>query len=522
MSSDNIQRLQHEQHNINGAYGLWGTDELAHGCAAGAAVPGFGGDPDTLYDIAGNLTKAHDLAEKAWLAIRQISEEQVGGSWAGDTHIAASAAVDALLTDVQGRLDPMRYLPSRIEAYADRLRQVTPSDADGVDTLNEVAAQASKMTALGFLPDLSDYDGDKMAGLHHAAMAAIGDRVDTHIEARDAGRDLSSYLRDAAANARGRQLSGSPMSALDDVVLAEAGNNWNSDDTSILTPAQDQRAAAALSALSDADRRAMMGMLATAASPEQRAYLLKMLAAGYSVGDVSKFDALIAAHGDDPQWLAAHLNPLSLDRGNTTGTTDGKQWDSFDGQPWTQGQYPTCVASSTVAARAAVDPLYALQLTTGGHPGDPAFDNPDAFAQRLRAEQSQVYDDGRDWVQKLFGQDGMTDGQSTTIADQQIATHTGATYQNVDLGNPDARYDALPKVEQAVDDGYPVPISTRSGDEGHQMMIIGHQGDQLEIYNPWGYSYWVSESSFTDGQINNVDSAIPGTPVSVRLPQGVS
>ena len=54
------------------------------------------------------------------------------------------------------------------------------------------------------------------------------------------------------------------------------------------------------------------------------------------------------------------------------------------------------------------------------------------------------------------------------------------------------------------------------------MMIIGHQGDQLEIYNPWGYSYWVSESSFTDGQINNVDSAIPGTPVSVRLPQGVS
>jgi hypothetical protein len=522
VSGDNIQRLQHEQHNIDRAYGLWGTDELAAGCAAGAVVPGFGGDPDTLNDIADNLTKVHDVAHQAWLAIRQINTDRIGGSWVGDTHLAASAAVDALLTDVQGRVDPMRYLPSKIEAYADWLRQTTRSDAGAADTLNDVAAQASKMTALGFLPDLSDYDPDAMPGLHHTAMDAIELRIEAHTGVRDAGRDLSSILRDQAANARGRLLGGSPMSALDDVVLAEAGNNWISDDTSILTPAQDQRAAAALSALSDADRQAMMRMLAAAASPEQRAYLLKMLAAGYPVGDVSKFDQLIAAHGDDPQWLAAHLNPLSMDRTSTAGTDHGKQWDAFDGQVWTQGQYPTCVASSTVAARAAVDPLYALQLTTGGHPGDPASDNPDAFAERLRAEQSQVYDDGRDWVQKLFGQDGMTDGQSTTIANQQIATHTGATYQNVDMANPDARYDALPKVEQAVDDGYPVPISTRSGDEGHQMMIIGHQGDQLEIYNPWGYSYWVTESAFTDGEINTIDSAIPGTPVSVRLPQGVS
>jgi hypothetical protein len=485
-------------------------------------VPGFGGDPDTLYDIAGNLTKVHEVAEQAWLALRQISEEKVAGSWAGDTHVAASAAVDALLTDAQGRLDPLRYLPSRIEAYADRLRQVAQSDAGSADTLNEVAAQASKMTALGFLPDLSEYDSQQMADLHFVAMQSIDGRVGTHEGVRDTGRQLTSLFGDQAAGLRARRLQGSPMSALDDVVLAEAGNNWFSDDTSILTPAQDQRAAAALSGLSDADRRAMMRMLATAASPEQRAYLLKMLAAGYPVGDVSKFDALIAAHGDDPQWLAARLNPLSLDRGNTTGEVDGEQVNAFDGQVWTQGQYPTCVASSTVAARAAVDPLYALQLTTGGHPGDPAYDNPDAFAQRLRAEQSQVYDDGRNWVQKLFGTDGMTDAESTTIANQQIATHTGATYQNVEMPDPDARSDALPQVERAVDDGYPVPITTRGGDEGHQMMIIGHQGDQLEIYNPWGYSYWVSESAFTDGQINNVDPAIPGTPVSVRLPQGVN
>lgn len=522
MSDGDLQRLQHEQHNIQGAYGVWGTDELAAGCAAGAAVPGFGGDPDTLDDIAGNIARVYDIANKAWDTLREIRNQGIGPSWVGDTHVAASDAASALFTDIQTLVDPMRGLPGRIEAYAARLRPQKQHDADAVDSLNDVAAQASRMTALGFLPDLSDYDGEKMAGLHHIAMAAIDARVDAHVDVIDAGRDLASVLRDQAAHTGGRQLSGSPMSALDEVVLAEAGNTWLSGDTGILTPSQEQRAAAALSRMNDADRRAMMRMLSAAASPEQRAYLLRMLAAGYPVGDVSRFDALIAAHGADPEWLAAHLNPINMDTGSMHATDDHKQWDAFDGTLWTQGQYPTCVASSTVAARAAVDPLYALQLTTGGHPGDPAFDNPQAFADRLRAEQSQVYDDGRDWVQKVLGQDGMTDGQSTTIADQQIATHTGATYHNVDLDSGDARYDTIPQVEKAVDNGYPVPISTRSGDEGHQMMIVGHQGNELEIYNPWGYTYWVTEDQFAGGMINNGDDNLPGTPVSVRLPQGVN
>jgi hypothetical protein len=522
MSDDDLDRLQHEQHNIRGAYGLWGTDELAAGCSAGAAVPGFGGDPDTLDDIAANLTKVYEIAGRAWDTLRQIRNQGIGPSWTGDTHVAASDAASALFTDIQTLTDPMRGLPARVETYADRLRQAKPADADAVDSLDDVAGQAARMTALGFLPDLTGYDGDKMADLHHLAMAAIDARVDAHLGVRDAGRRLASVLRDQASHSGGQQLGGSPLSALDDVVLAEAGNTWLTGDTGILTPSQERRAAAALSGMSDADRRAVMRLMSTAVSPEQRAYLVKMVAAGYPAGDVSRFDALIAAHGDDPEWLAAHLGPVDLDAGAAHGADHGRQWNEFDGATWTQGQYPTCVASSTVAARAAVDPLYALQLTTGGHPGDPAFDNPQAFADRLRAEQSDVYDDGRNWVQKLLGEDGMTDGQSTTIADQQIASHTGATYHNVDLGSEDARYDTIPRVEKAVDDGYPVPVSTRSGNDGHQMMIVGHQGDQFEIYNPWGYTYWVGEDAFAAGQINGGDADLPGTPVSVRLPQGVN
>jgi hypothetical protein len=374
------------------------------------------------------------------------------------------------------------------------------------------------MTAWGFLPDLSEYDSRQMADLHFVAMQSIDGRVETHEGVRDTGRQLSSIFGDQASGLRARRLQGSPMSALDDVVLAEAGNLPGAGDKGILTPAEEDRAAAALGGLSDADRQAMMNLLATSASPDQRAYLLKALAAGYSVDEVSRFDAMIAAHGDDPAWLAQHLNPLAMDSSGMN-----QQPNTFDGQDWTQGQHPTCVASSTVAARAAVDPLYALELTTGGHPGDPAFDNGDAFANRLLAEQTSVYDGGRNWLDKLplVGNDGMSDGQSTTIADQQIAAHTGVSYSNVDLGDADARSTTIPQIEKAVDNGYPVPVSTRAGNEGHQMMIIGHAGDQLEIYNPWGYTYWVSEGAFSSGDIAAGTEFLPGTPVSVRLPQGV-
>jgi len=513
MSDDNLRALEHEQRNIHGAYGVWGTDELADGCAAGAALPGFGGDAGTLADIAGNLTKVGHMANQAWEALREVRNQGVGASWVGDAHVAASQAAAALFADIEGLIEPLRTLPANVEAYAGIVAQQARVDPVAVDSLNDVAEQAAQMTTLGFLPDLSDYDGEKMVGLHHQAMQAIDDRVAAHEAVRDAGRDLASLLFDHAAAARGRRLAGAPLSALDEVVLAEAGNSWFAQDSGILTPAQEARAAAALRGLSDADRRTMMRLLSSADSPELRAYLMKVLAAGYPVGDISRFNALIAAHGADPQWLAAHLSSMAMDAGpaNTPGDTE----------QWTQGLYPTCVASSTVAARAAVDPLYALQLTTGGHPGDPAYDNPDAFAHRLRAEQAQVYDDGRNWVQKLLHFDGMTDGQATTVANQQIATHTGATYRNVDLAGEQARYDTVPRIEKAVDDGYPVPISTRDA-RGHQMMIIGHQGGQLEIYNPWGYTYWVSEDAFANGNISGGEQDLPGTPVSVRLPQEAS
>ena len=112
---DNIERLQHEQKNIHAAYGMWGTNELAAGCAAGAAVGGFGGDSATIYDIAANVGKTCEMANDAWKSIQTVLQMNIGESWVGDTHVAASQALVAVCTDIYNLTSPMEQMPDSME-----------------------------------------------------------------------------------------------------------------------------------------------------------------------------------------------------------------------------------------------------------------------------------------------------------------------------------------------------------------------------------------------------------------------
>lgn len=192
----------------------------------------------------------------------------------------------------------------------------------------------------------------------------------------------------------------------------------------------------------------------------------------------------------------------------------------YEGREWTQGSLPTCVAASTVTARAMVDPLYALQLTTGGRPGDPAHDNPRAFVDRWRDEQVRVYDGGRpawaDWW--LVGYDGMKPGEGEQAANEEIGPHTGDRYEHRGLDSVTDRREILPDVERAVDEGRPVPVQVRGGDNGHQMMIIGHEDGRLQLYNPWGYTVWVSEDDFVNGHMDKAAQDLPDV-TGVHLPR---
>jgi hypothetical protein len=513
MNEDELERLKTRQTEIYRDYGVWGSTGLAWSAEQGAAEGSLYGEPDK---VGGELADAFDHASRqlydAQDVLADITKLHLDGAWAGSAHTAASVVVQTLFVQVGNAFDNFREIAGQLRTYGERLKPAKSQDEVSRDALRQAAADANDLTwgPIPKMPGLG-YDGEAMRAAHHAAMAAIDGRVAAHTEALDNARDFTGAMHDIASKARSRNLRSGP-SDLDDLLAANAGDG----QSTILTPAMDQRATKAIAALTAADHDRWVKLMAEAKSPEQQAYLLKALAAGYSLDQIAQFDTQIAAHGDDAGWLAAHLNPLEMDSRDPNGA---KNWNSFDGADWTQGQDPTCVSASTVTARAQVDPLYALQLTTGGHPGDPKFENAAAFADRLRDEQQSVYHDGRHWYEN-WGLDGMTDNQSETIADQQIAAHTGTSYTNVDMDDQQARDTTMRSAERAVDDGYPVPLGVKEAGQGsHQMMIIGHQDGKLEIYNPWGYTYWISEDDFVSGHVDGIDSDIPRMPVSVRLPQ---
>jgi hypothetical protein len=513
MNDDELDRLKERQTEIYRDYGVWGSTGLAWSSEQAAGEDPIHGRSEAAHQLSQAFNDAARPLYDAQEALADIRKLNVDGAWTGAAHNAAADAVKALYDDVVRAYLNFKEIADHLRAYGERLAPAQRNDETGQAELRQAAADANKLT-FGPIPKIAGlgYDGDAMRAAHHLAMAGIDARVAAHTEARDNGADFTSAMHDIASKARGRNLGSGSLTPIDDVILAEAGEG----QSSILTPAMEKRASDALNGLSNEDRARMLTLLATSISPEQRAYLMKALAAGYSVDEVAKFDTMIAAHGNDPDWLDQHLSPLALD---SSVSNDQKNWNKFDGAEWSQGENPTCVASSTVVARAEVDPLYALQLTSGGHPGDPAFDNPAAFTDRLHDEQKSVYDGGRHWYVNWW-HDGMTDGQSETITNAEIAPHTGTGYDNVEMKDQQSRETTMRSVERAVDDGYPVPLIVRQdGEGGHQMMVIGHAEGNLQIYNPWGYTYWVTEDEFVAGRVDGIDSLIPSTPTSVRLPQ---
>jgi hypothetical protein len=175
---------------------------------------------------------------------------------------------------------------------------------------------------------------------------------------------------------------------------------------------------------------------------------------------------------------------------------------------------------STVMARAQVDPLYALQLTTGGRPGDPRYDDGAAFAQRLPDEQHRVYDDGRSWLDDLLGSDGMSEAEATDVANSQVATHTGVSYHEIVVGSAADRRAVLGPVEEAVDRGLPVTFTVEGDGQGHEMAVVGHRGGMLEVYNPWGETVWVAEADFVDNHMGVVADGVPPRVHAVNVPEG--
>jgi hypothetical protein len=199
---------------------------------------------------------------------------------------------------------------------------------------------------------------------------------------------------------------------------------------------------------------------------------------------------------------------------------------TFLGARWGvhKGEDSDSVAASLVTARAHLDPPYSLQLTTGGHPDDPHFDNPEAFQKRLWDEQDRIHAKFSDFAARTDN-DAVTD-----CATRQLKNEVGplveTRYDAVDIGTFDSRPSALSKIKEAIDRGLPVAVTLQDnsivlggylafGGPQVEALIVGYGDGKLRLYLPDRSTLWISEDRWF---VNGERYDIHPNPLSAQLP----
>ncbi|MET9098413.1 peptidoglycan-binding protein [Streptomyces antibioticus] len=479
------------------------------------------GDPGTIETLGKRYRDQIDDVGRVYDRVDRVARKGLPEVWVGDTSVLASEVVSAANRAVLQMGEAFGGGAVVLLTLADALTVAQKQDTEGRGKLGQ--AKSSLGGRDGFFDDWHEDDGEEAARLAARSVASDGIELmhKAAVTAEDAVRVAVRDLNKWAAEARAGKMKTGELTAVDKLMLADTGAaNTPTELNEILSAGDLERAGQRMDRLSGPDEAAMERMLAQAGSPEERAYLMKALAAGHSVKEIEEFQGKIA--GKDPEWLRRHLTPVvtaedSMDDEGLAqdGSNNNKDSVLFHNQLWIQGgdgSEGTCVASSTVNARAMLDPLYALDLT-GGPSGQE--DDPDAFRQRLVAEQHRLHTEGEggdNWTG--MGQEGQE-----RIADSTLGSATGDDYRRHDLDSADDRRAILDDVEKAVAEGKPVPVDV-SGDTGaHAMMIIGQDGDKLQIYNPWGTTTWVSEDDFINGNMGKASNSELNNAYQVYVPQ---
>ncbi|WP_405679025.1 peptidoglycan-binding protein [Streptomyces sp. NBC_01511] len=465
--------------------------------ALGVAAPE--GDPATLKSLGKRYRTQVDEAGDLYDRVGRVARKGLPEVWAGDTSVLASDAVSAASRAASQLAEAFQGGARALTALADAVRVAQQQDGDGRAKLRD--ARTSLGGRDGTFDNWHEDDGEESARLRARTVAADGVelRRTAAVSADDAARAAARDLNKWAAEARTGKMDTDNLTAVDRLMLADTSNVGGDPDLNEILSANDlERAGRAMEKLSPAESARMETLLANASTPQEKAYLMKALAAGYSVDEVSEFGGKI--HGKDPAWLSEYLSPV------TTNSETGQEDQKFGDRSWSQDGL-TCVPSSTVTARAMVDPVYALGLTGGpsGQENDPA-----AFRERLTDEQLRLHEEGDGsndgWFWEEGKPTGMDDEGQVDISNKELSPHTGDSYESRDMDNANDRRDVLTDINKSVAEGKPVPINIEGETDGewvgHGVMIVGQEGGMLQIYNPWGTTTWVSEEDFINGDLS--------------------
>ncbi|MDQ8702013.1 WXG100 family type VII secretion target [Streptomyces sp. LHD-70] len=491
-------------HDIEGADS---KNDLIVAIDRALAVPAPMGDPDTIESAARAYGKAADhCRHEVEAPVEQVSDKELKQSWEGMASLTAQGVIKAAARTAQQMSEAFDVGRKVLHRLADNVDKAQKKDKPASEAL--IRARTLLGGEDGFFDDMVEKDAEEAEKERVRGIAKVGaaERREAAQIADDAARAAARDLNKLAAEAGAGKMTGKGLSAVDKMMLAEAStlgeNNSDRKYNEILTANDLERSSARLNRMSPAERAEFQRMLDEADSPEQQAYLLKALAAGHGMKTLQDFNEDI--DGKSEAWLQRHLDPVVAETDSNGKFGTHEQSNVFQGKEWAQGgdgNEGSCVASSTVHARAMVDPVYALELT-GGPDGNE--ESGEAFQRRLIDEQHRVHEDGDGVNSGLFGTgppEGMDDEGWSEVADNELNSPTGADYERQDLGSANARRGALPEIEQAVAEGRPVPIKTVGPDGAHALVITAQEGSMLQVHNPWGFTTWVSEDDFVDGKL---------------------
>jgi hypothetical protein len=252
-----------------------------------------------------------------------------------------------------------------------------------------------------------------------------------------------------------------------------------SNDAGILTVAQLRSAGRRRAELSERDRAAFTDLLDRAGSDLERAWLYKALTAGHGLGELATFAATI--RGRDAGWLDGHLS--LIDRGGT-----GEQVRL--GVDVRQYEDTTCGTTSLIVTHAEADPLYALSLTEGD------------FAARFKAERDRVHEETNLVWPEAFGTSPK--GMAGYLNARSAVLGTEYGWRLVDDTNHREISAAMRAVVTSADRGHPVPMLVGGPVPRHYVLVVGHSGGDVLIYEPTGgATVLVAERDFLSGSLRD-------------------
>ena len=433
------------------------------------------GDAGALETLAGAYRTAADAIAPVAADVRKLGNDHLPRSWSGGAAREATAVLGATADAIDRAPGVFRTAATTLHELSTEVKDQQKRHNDLHQALYDAWHDATHVGGLP-IPDPTAL-GDLVTKVRELITGCIGvynDALKSADKATMVFNDLAGQARAAAAVDSGLAPDDAVVLAAKVVSVAGMGDGY---DDGILTTAQLADAGKKMAAMSPEDRAKFDQLLANAGSDTERAWLLKGLSAGHNVTELSAFADKI--RGKDENWLGEHLS--LIDRGGPGAQSRfGTDVDQFDDY--------TCGTTSLIVSHAETDPLYALSLTDG----DPA-----KFDERFSAEQARVHDQTNTiWPEKLGTSPvGMADYMSKN-------TGTDYTWHLVDDTEQANVSSNLRQAVGAADSGHPVPMLVGGATPRHYVLVTGHQGGNVMIFEPSsGTTIAVPESDFLNGNL---------------------